>query len=202
MCIRIICTIIIKIIIIKSNTYPAGLNITVFIKIILGTIYLLHTICIIGSICILIPFAFLIFIPSNRQLKCLCRIILKRIPYCWIYCCCRSRCSVCSTIRDGFGICIINFSLNLGWFLNIPAADPVDNRNQNSSYNKHDDKNHSNDTCAQPHHLASSYLLLFFAYSLTQYFFVHDFHLLYFISDGNCSVPSQLPLMLLFMVLQ
>ena len=81
MCIWIICTVIIEVIIVKSNAYPSCLNVTILIKIIGGTIYFLHTSGKISAICILIPFTIFIFIPSNRHLRCLCQIILE-----WISC--------------------------------------------------------------------------------------------------------------------
>ena len=83
---RIIRSVITEIIVIKTNTYPAGLCITIVSKIICRTIYFLQAACIICTIRVLIPFSVLILMPASSQLRSLCQITrtLQRFTDCCI----------------------------------------------------------------------------------------------------------------------
>ena len=82
----IISSIIIEIVIVKSNAHPSGLCITIVSKIICRTIYFLQAACIICTIRVLIPFAILILMPASSQLRSLCQITrtLQRFTDCCI----------------------------------------------------------------------------------------------------------------------
>lgn len=99
-----------------------------------------------------------------------------------------------------YGLLHLCLFLSVSQFLNLPywyshsylflpvpvpvylyfSSDPINDRKNDSSYHKDKYENYCNNIRAFFHHLTTSYLLLLFAHSFTQYPFIHLLHLLYF----------------------
>ena len=170
---RIISTIIVEVIIIKSDFHPSGLYVTVIIKVICRTIDFLHTAGEICTICILIPFTVFIVMPSGCKLCRFRQIALPfdRLAYRRVCFCTRISC-IC-TVRTAVSSCAVCLCLYLLWFLCISATGSVNNRKNDSADYKNQYQNDCNDICTLFHHLPPSYLLLLFAHSFAQYPLIH-----------------------------